>query len=143
MKRKAPETSADLLDFLAEAFDAVPPEGVAEAEDQLRSAGLDPEAVGEHLAGVAKDALAKSPFHWRTRAAGERRAALDSLQAVRRRYRTRAEMETRLAAILTSESQEQARAAFHKVQGKASDDDLASLLAQLEFLGSSDDEGKG
>lgn len=140
MKRKAPETSAELLDALAEAFDAVPLEAVEEAKEELRTLGLDPRAVAAELATVARQALAMSPLHWKASAGEERRAALGKLQAVKRRYMTREAMERRLVSILASHSQAEARAAFHKLEGKASDDDLASLLAQLEFLETSDEK---
>ena len=54
VKRKPPGTDVEFIDRIGELFDAVPPEGQAEAEEVLREAGLDPDAVGDRLAQFAK-----------------------------------------------------------------------------------------
>src|SRR5439155_15001220 len=143
MKRKAPETNFELMRNLAEAFDATPPEGATEAAEELRAWGLVPAGVGKQLAAAAREALKVSPMDWRVRAAQERARALSLLGAVQPVLKPRSELEAEIQAVLargSEQAQREIRAYFHKHQGRASDDDLASLLAQVRFLESADGE---
>ena len=79
MTKKPPETYREFLDRLADLFDEVPPESLEEAEQELRDAGLDPEAVGQRMSELAAQTLARSPLNWRVSAAEERRHALGQL----------------------------------------------------------------
>jgi hypothetical protein len=131
------------MQSLAQAFDAVAPTDLAEAREELRARGLDPDQVARHLAHIAHEALERSPLNWRVRAEQERIAALQRLRTIQLAQKTRQEIETSIREILAragSASQEHARAFFHKLEGRATDSDLASLLAQLEFLERSSEE---
>jgi len=134
--RKVPETSSELVALITKAFEASPPEGLEDAEEELRAAGLDPDAVGTEIAAFAKAAYAASPLNWRVSAAQQRKAALERLGGRHVVRRPRVELEAQINAILAQggRAAAQARAYFHKNEGRASDEDLASLLSQLEFL---------
>ena len=54
VKRNPPSTDAEFIDRVGELFDAVPPEGQAEAEEVLRDVGLDPDAVADRLLKFAR-----------------------------------------------------------------------------------------
>lgn len=137
MAAKTPQTNADLMRALADAFDAVPPEDLEEARQELRSVGLDPDEIGKRLGQLARQSLETSPLNWRVRAERERTEALAKLKSVPPILKPRQELEFELREILAhgnADIRTAARAFFHKQEGRASDADLASLLAQLQFL---------
>jgi len=145
MNRKPPASNEEFLHHLSDAFDAVPPEGPVEAADELRAWGLDPAAVGKQLGEFARKALQTSPFNWRVRAARERERALANLHTMASVKKPRPELEADIQAILSrgsQKAQQEIRAYFHNHQGRASDSDLESLLAQVRFLESLEEEAK-
>lgn len=145
MARRRPQTNSDLIESLAQAFEAVVPADLTEATEELLARGLDPDQVARRLAHIAHEALESSPLNWRVRAEQERIAALQRLRTIQPAQKTRPEIGASIREILaraSSASQEHARAFFHKLEGRASDSDLASLLAQLEFLERSNEETK-
>lgn len=138
MKRKPPSTDAELIGRVGELFDAVPPEGQAEAEEVLREAGLDPDSVGDRLAQFAKDTLARSPLNWRHRAKAEREKTLAQFEEYRQgQPRAASDLKAQIMGILARQphlgSLPTVRAHFHKLE-QTSSKDLESLLAELEFL---------
>lgn len=149
-KTKTPESSADLLRLLDELLDAASPLDLEDADAELRAVGLDPEKVGRHLARVAEDAFMHSPLNWRVRARRDRERALHALD--RRKTaepRPRADVEAKIDAILAHypgiQGAPALRAHFHKLQGTATEEELSSLLTELEFLRDQlkDTEGEG
>lgn len=138
MKKSPPSTNAELVKRVGELFDAVPPEGEAEAEEVLREAGLDPHAVGERLAQSANEMLARSPLNWRHRARSEREKALAQFEEYRQVQPSAAsDLKVQITSILARQphlgSLPTVRAHFHKLE-HASSKDLESLLAELKFL---------
>ncbi len=138
MKRKPPGTDAELIERVGELFDAVPPEGQAEAEEVLREAGLDPDAVGDRLAQFAKATLASLPLNWRQRAKAERENALAQFDKDRTgQPRAASDLKVQITSILARQPQLGAlstvRVHLHKFEHSSSKD-LESLLAELEFL---------
>jgi hypothetical protein len=137
MAGKGPQTNAELIRALSEAFDSVPPESLEEASEELSSIGVDPEQVARRLGEYARETLKRSPLNWRVRAEEQRTQALARLRALAPTQKPRHELESAIREILVhgnAEARTAAQAFFHKYQGRASDSDLASLLAQLEFL---------
>src|SRR5713226_4825451 len=127
MAGKRPQTNADLIRALSEAFNSVPPQNLDEAGEELRSIGIDPEQVGKRLGEYAREALKRSPLNWRVRAEEERREALARLRAVAPVQKPRQELESAIREILAhgnAEARTVAQAFFHKYQGRASDADL-------------------
>jgi hypothetical protein len=137
MAGKKPQTNADLIRAIADAFDAVPSEDLDEARQELRSVGLDPDETGRCLGQFVRESLETSRLNWRVRAERERTDALAKLRSVPPILKPRQELELEIREILahgSADTRTAARAFFHKHQGRASDADLASLLAQLQFL---------
>jgi hypothetical protein len=138
MKRNPPSTDAELVERVRELFDAVPPEGEAEANEVLQEAGLDPDAVASRFAKFANETLAHSPLDWRQRAKVEREKALTEFEGYRQRLRrASSDMKAQITSILARQphlgSLPTVRAQFHKFD-HASSKDLESLLAELQFL---------
>ena len=138
MKRKPPGTDAELIERVGELFDTVLPEGQSEAEEVLRKAGLDPDAVGDRLAQFAKATLASSSLNWRQRAKEERENALAQFERDRTgQPRAASDLKAQITGILARQPQLGAlptvRIHLHKFE-HASSKDLESLLEELEFL---------
>ena len=139
MKRK-PETDQDLIDALADLLEsAEEDESLELVDEELRAAGLDPEAVGQRMAEVAQGAYRASPANWRQRAQAERAAAERQLRqrATRQEQQDRDEIVERINSIVARspgpQDAPQIQAHFRNFE-HATDEDLANLLADLEFL---------
>jgi hypothetical protein len=134
-KRKPVQTSEELIRAFADLFDEIEPETPAEIDAMLREAGYDPDEIGAQMKAVAEQALANSPLNWRNRAPqemAEEQARFDKAESTSPRNRT--DMIKAIQQLLAGRS-EQALAHFRNLES-ASDDDLASMLAELEFLAS-------
>jgi hypothetical protein len=135
-------TEKDLIRAFADLFDQVKTTTPEEIDETLRSAGYDPDEVAGRFAAVAKQALEQSPMNWRNRD--------DQLEAERARLQQRSR-NTRSAddreGIIwkikqiigsTGRQQRPAYARFRNFE-EASNEDLASWLAELEYLASKEE----
>ena len=145
MKRK-PETEQDLIDALAELFEQGElGESIDEVDEELRAAGLDPAEVGSKLAKVADEAYRASPAYWRQRAEGERKAAQERLK-LRSKTRTGVDRDELIRQIGEIVSRSPKLGEALRVQAHfrnfdvATDEDLADLLDELQFLESQGSE---
>jgi len=139
MKRK-PETDQDLINSIAQLLEQEDPDESPEVvDDGLRAAGLDPEEVGAKIAAIAEDAYRRSPLNWRQRAReqrfeAERRLAQRSIATQPRR---RDDIVREINAIVSRSPRLQGaptvQAHFRNFE-TATDEDLAELLVELEFL---------
>ncbi|MCZ7570771.1 MAG: hypothetical protein M5U01_19600 [Ardenticatenaceae bacterium] len=130
---------------LVEAFDALfaeipPPETPEEIDAILREASFDPDEVGARMQAAAERAWASSPLNWRNQnqKLTEAREHLESKSSTDRRSRAKILEDIEqtlafLASVLTGNAQERL-AAHHRNLEQATDDDLASLLDELQFL---------
>lgn len=134
-KRTPIQTSEDLIHAFSELFDELEPETPEEVVSVLRDAGHDPDEVGARMKAVAEQALTESPLNWRRRAQRE-------LETERNRIarlavpasRSRVEI---IAAIRQLVAQSGAQMAFaHRNLESETDEDLSSLLVELEYLAS-------
>lgn len=138
-KRNPPETEKELAAAFDDLFDEIPqPETQEEIEATLRSAGYNPSAVGARMEAIAMEALANSPLNWRNRASqemAEARAQFSNFSSTLRE--SRSEITTRIQKLLALVGGEkQMVGAYYRNLDTTSDNDLASLLAELEFLAS-------
>jgi len=144
MTKKPPETYREFLDRLADLFDEVPPESLEEAEQELRDAGLDPEAIGQRMSELAARTLARSPLNWRVSAPEERHRALGQFTHFKATIpETRAEIEVAIRQILEQMphlAQSPAVTTHFRNFEEAGDEDLRSLLLELEFLRTHDED---
>jgi hypothetical protein len=149
VKRK-PETDQDLIDVLADLLEHdEADESIEEIDEELRVAGLDPQEVGARIAAIAEEAYRRSPLNWRQRAHAERIEAEGRLRehSRSRPREPRHELVRQIDAIVARSpgmlDVPRVQAHFRNFDS-ATDEDLADLLAELEFLeeeaGSSEDE---
>ena len=123
----------ELLDAIIELLVNTEPETPADLDDELREMGYDPDAMTAKIEAVVQDAWAKSPYNWRVR---ERK----KIEKERKRYRrskTRPasslnEARRRLQQFIERHGPQLATA--HRNLDEISDEDVASLLQQYEFL---------
>jgi hypothetical protein len=135
-KRQPPATEEELVHAFADLFDEVGPETPEEIDAALREGGHDPDTVAARMKSIAERALARSPLNWRNRAQQEleaERSRLDNVTPILRRGRGEI-----IAAIqqLLSRLQAHQLAPAHAYRNfdQATDEDLTSLLAELEYL---------
>jgi len=135
-KRQPPATEEELVHAFADLFDEVGPDTSEEIDAVLREGGHDPDTIAARMKSIAERALSRSPLNWRNRAQQEleaERSKLDRVTPIVRRGR-----EEIIAAIQQLLSRLQARqlAPAHAYRNfdQATDEDLASLLAELEYL---------
>ena len=135
-KRRPPATEEELVHAFADLFDEVGPETPEEIDAALREEGHDPDTIAARMKSVAERALARSPLNWRNRAQQEleaERSKLDKVTPILRHGRGEI-----IAAIqqLLSRLQAHQLAPAHAYRNfdQATDEDLSSLLAELEYL---------
>ncbi len=133
-ERKPPRTDEELIQILADLFDEVEPEGPEEIDEALREFGYDPEALATRMRQVAEQAMKKSPLNWRNQAAMlETERARLAVHAPKIRA-NREDMLASIGQLFARLDESQAQAVAYRNLENASDEDLASLLAELEYL---------
>lgn len=143
-KQKKPESYEDLVDALANLFDEVGPETLEEVDAILAEAGYDPAEVAERMNAIARHAKLDSPLNWRNRALKgirDERVRLESLE--RPTVKGRIEIIAAIQELIRRIRGEQYKlvgAHFRNLE-RASDNDLASLLSQLEYLANQEKDG--
>ena len=115
------------------------PEGIDEADAELRAAGLNPDTVGAEVEAHATVVLRRLTEEERKRAVAEREQFRRELEAVRlEREWTEEELKAEIAALAAEAGSQQGTPAvaahFHKFEGRATKSDLESLLVELLFL---------
>ena len=141
-KTPPPQTDQDLIQVFADLFDAVEPETPEEIDAVLVEGGYDPNEVGSRMQAFAEQALAKSPLNWRNQADTKLQAVGAKLENFRAPVAIPPTREQIIDAIkeLTGRLRGRARLAqaYFRNFESASDEDLASLLSELQFLTSED-----
>lgn len=139
MKPK-PETEQELIDLLAQLLDSDDPgEPAEQVDEELRASGLDPDEIGAKMATIAEEAYWTSPVNWRQRARDQRADAEARLtrQAGLRQLRTRDELVRDISAVIARSpllrGAPRVQAHFRNFEA-ATEEDLADLLSELEFL---------
>lgn len=136
--RKPPETASEFLNRLAELLTSVPDRSLEELKEDLRSQGIDPEAVVERVQRLVETRLNEYRLKWQKQAKRERLAILERLRDVTAKLpAARSELERLLDEILSglwgSRAQVYAQAYFRKLE-QVTDNDLRSLLEDIERL---------
>jgi hypothetical protein len=136
---KKPETDQEFFDLFSRLMEESLPEGIDEADEELRAAGMNSAAVGAEVAAHAATVLKRLTEDNRNRAAAEREQFRRELEAVRlEREWTEEELKAEIAALAAQAGSQQGAPAvaahFHKFEGRASKSDLESLLTELLFL---------
>ena len=135
-EQSPPATEDELVRVFADLFNELAPETPEELQATLRAAGYTPERMAARMQAVADRAIATSPFNWRHRARQEiaeenaRRAALEPAQP-----RSRGDLLNAIRQLLTQIQGSSVELAAHfRNFDRATDEDLVSLLADLEYL---------
>ena len=136
---KKPETDQEFFDLFSRLMEGSLPEGIDEADEELRAAGMNPDAVGAEVAAHAATVLKRLTDDDRKRAAAEREQFRRELEAVRlEREWTEDELKAEIVALAAQAGSSQGAPAvaahFHKFEGRATQADLESLLLELLFL---------
>jgi hypothetical protein len=123
-----------LLSFL-ETKEEIPSYDVNEV---LKKAGFNSEEIGKKFQAVANQSMAKSDLNWRNTAQiAHEQARADYLRkkSIERPHRSRSEIIEIITLLLTQQNLNLAIA--HRNFTNQTDEDLESLLDQLEFIASS------
>ena len=135
-ERKPPATEEELARSFAHLFDATEPETPEEIDTTLREAGYDSGQVVVRMRSIANRALEASPLNWRNRARQEVEEARTQRSAHRPTpSRRRVDIINTIEQLLARLQGRQVRLATHfRNFDQAADEDLASLLDDLEYL---------
>lgn len=132
-KQRCIETSEDLVRAFADFFDEIAPRTPEEIDVALREAGYDPNEVGARMKTAAERALADSPLNWRNRAQREIEAARSQIAgSATAVLRSREEIIAAIEQLVAQSGSQMAYA--HRNLESETDEDLVSLLSQLEYL---------
>ena len=134
--RKSPATDEELVNAFMDLFNEIEPETEDEIDAILLQAGFDPKAVAVHMRQVADRAIEKSPLNWRNVVPAEFETEKARLTALRPRVHMSREVileairnkVTRLGGKINQ------LGFAHRNFDIASDDDLRSLLSELDYL---------
>ena len=131
-----PRRYNDLIRALLGLFNAVEPETPDEVEGVLREAGYDPDDVASRMAAAASQSLAEASSLLRSRTRRQIDDAKSRRATMQPPRRTRAEMLAAVDKMMTRLGGQNAlsvRAHYRNLE-TARDEDLASLLTDLEYL---------
>jgi len=133
--RRSIETGEDLVRAFADLFDEIEPETPEEIDAVLREAGYDPDEVGTRMKAVAERALADSPLNWRKRAQRKLEAERARIAGSAKTSLHNREDIIRAIEQLVTQFGGQMAYAYRNLESET-DEDLASLLSELEYLAS-------
>jgi hypothetical protein len=136
---KKPETDQEFFDLFSSLMEESLPEGIDEADEELRAAGMNPDTVGAEVEVRAAAVLRRLTEEERKRVVAEREQFRRELEAARlEREWTEEELKAEIAALAAQAGSQQGAPAvaahFHKFEGRATKSDLESLLVELLFL---------
>ena len=132
-KRKPPETDAELLAAFADLFDEIEMESDEDADEVLRAAGYDLDALDKEIRAIVDETVAASPLNWRNKQA-EIAQAKDRFNRMQKRLLSRSEMETTAKSLIAKIPQSERPAIHFRNFEEMTDEDLASWLIELNFL---------
>lgn len=134
--QKSDRTGKELLEALNHLFSEVDPQTSEEIAAVIKVGGYDPDAFAMRIKAVAEQAMSNSPLNWRNKARIELEQERKRLKAhAVRDDRGRDFLLKRVKTLLEKYSGVTGFAyAHHRNLDKASDDDLLSLIEELEHL---------
>ena len=150
MKNNKPvETEPELLRALEELLtDVSENDPIEDIHEELSAYGFNPSILGKQIESIAKRALADSSLNWKNTA----RLEIESARSRMKRMETGESTPSLDRAFLISKIQtiyekignrgDQLLPVYHRNFESASDQDLLSILHDLEFLASDPDEPK-
>lgn len=134
-KRKSIETSEGLVRAFADLFDEVEPATPEEIDAVLREAGYDPDEIGVRMKAATEKALTESPLNWRNRASKELENERTRIGHVRTTLPGNRAGIIEAIKWLIEQGGNQVAYAYRNLEAMT-DEDLVSLLSDLEYLAS-------
>lgn len=135
-EHKRDRTDKGLLDAVNQLFSEVEPETPEEIDEIIKAVGYEPNSFATRMESVAKRSAAESPLNWRNKARTElelERKRLEAYTASRKAIGN--DLRARIQDLLSQFGGRSNMAfAHHRNLDTASDEDLASLLEELEHL---------
>jgi hypothetical protein len=149
MDKKRPiETEQDLINALEDfAYDVTEDESINGIDEELKILGYDPNLIGSKFQAMASQVLAASPLDWRNRARIEILKAREKLGLISRPDPKLLEKASLIEAIqMALKSLGYTELALiparYRNFEEATENDLVSMLQQLNFLSSCDKNGE-
>lgn len=135
-EQKPNRSGRELLNALNHLFSEVDPETPEENEAAIKAVGYDPGSFARRMQSIAKQAMQDSPLNWRNKARaeleeGRKRLEVNSVSPAGGRESLLSRIQTLLAQIPGKSS---LAYAHHRNLDKASEEDLLSLVEELEHL---------
>ena len=136
---RAPQTDEELVQILADLFERTElDESEEEVDVSLQALGYDPDALTTRMRAVIQEAMGKSPLNWRgaQRELAEARAKLEDISedVSSALPRSRTSVMEAIEQVLAELGPNTRQAYAYRNFESLSDEDLASLLAELEYL---------
>lgn len=133
--KKPIEKPEELVEAIEDLLDQLLLSDDEEANMFLREQGLDPEDIGKKIQAAAIEALATSPLNWRNRARGEKEKAQAKLEKPSKRKQfTRSQLLEAIERLRSQLGTDKATAVFFRNFQELKDEELADILAELEYL---------
>ncbi len=135
--RNTSNTDKEFLERLAKFLAEVEPDNPEEIEGALREAGYDPSEITKQATALLDQLQSRSPYDWRNRSTGEieaERKRLAAKAAVPEQH-SRASLIDSIQHLIKMLGGEGAQlVTAHRNFERATDEDLASLLSELQYL---------
>lgn len=110
-------------------------ESLEEANAFLIEQGLDPDKIGKEFEQLAQQALSESPLHWKKRARAEIEQKREQLnKRLKISSLSRDEMLKAIRDLQRTLGGASPAIAYYRNFEEVSDEDLAGILTELEFL---------
>lgn len=141
-KRKAPTTNKELLEALDELLQQPEPRTPEEVNAVLIEAGYDPEKIAAKIQAVVERGLEESPLNWRNRNRELETEKKWLADFVPNANQPRKKLLEAIDAALSNLALKNPQLAMvhHRNFESATDEDLASLLADIYYLDASQDK---
>lgn len=138
--KKTPATDKEILEFVVDLIgEDIASNDAEEVDMVLREAGLDPDALAQHYEQVAQEAWAQSPLNWRNRARSQLERTKEHFASIQPKSTptSRNEILEAIQAVTDRLGQHgQPALAAYRNFTEATDEDLRSILRDLEYLAS-------
>jgi hypothetical protein len=134
---KINKTYKDYLSNLLSFLDAKEESSEYDVDQVLTDAGYNTDEVGKRFQFIANQSMARSPNNWRNRSQiAHESAKKDYLQknSTKKTHRSRSELMDAINTLMTQQNLKVAIA--HRNFSNQTDEDLESLLNQLEYMAS-------
>lgn len=133
--QKPIQSTEDLVNAIDDLIENAMMESLEEANAFLIEQGLDPDKIGKEFEQLAQQALSESPLHWKKRARAEIEQKREQLnKRLKISSLSRDEMLKAIRDLQRTLGGASPAIAYYRNFEEVSDEDLAGILTELEFL---------